>query len=444
LRVRIDYRFTPGEPGDGATLALPLLALPALTQAVVAAAVPGFVRPRVEALLRTLPKDARRSLIPIAASAAQCLAALGANAADPGYLGAWLKQSRGIPESLLRWGSIEPYLTPQIAVADGAEEIARGRHLGALRRATAARAQAALERRAAAAYPEPWRRFALDRLPEAERLDLAEGPLEVYPALTARGEHVIVSFHWTAAEAERQLLHGATALAGLLLDRPLRELAQRVREDAPLLLAASPFVRGDALVAALVTLTVRRACFGDAGIVARERAGFEAAIARGRERLQDELSAMLASALVWFTEARATRRWLDDPRTQGHRQAASAARLHLQKLMDTAALTSLPFVHLAELPRYLRAAERRWRRLLTRGSEPAAIETELGVWDARLASLQQQVAAERRWLPALEDLVWWLEEYRVSLYAQELKTARPVSAPRLARLADEIEGWLRR
>jgi ATP-dependent helicase HrpA len=82
--------------------------------------------------------------------------------------------------------------------------------------------------------------------------------------------------------------------------------------------------------------------------------------------------------------------------------------------------------------------------LLTRGSEPPAIVQELSAWDARLTSLQQLLAAERRWLPALEDLDWWIEEYRVSLYAQELKTARPVSAPRLSRLADDIEAWLRR
>jgi ATP-dependent helicase HrpA len=301
-----------------------------------------------------------------------------------------------------------------------------------LRRAAAALAQAALDARAAAAYPDAWRRFAVDRLPDVQTLDLAEGPLAVYPALTAAGERIAVSFHWSAAEAERQLLQGATALAGLLLERPARELAKRIRADAPLLLAASPFVRGDALVELLVTLAVRRACFGDAEIVPRDRLGFEAAVAHGVQRLSEELSVALAAALVWFTTARELRRLLDDPRAKNFREAGMAAHSHLQALLDTVGLAVRPVAYLRELPRYLRAAEQRWRRLLTRGGEPATIERELAAWDARLGSLRQQVAAERRWLPALEDLGWWLEEYRVSLYAQELGTVLRVSEPRLA------------
>jgi ATP-dependent helicase HrpA len=446
VHVPITYRFTPGDPQDGATLALPLLALPGLTRESIDAAVPGFVRPRIEALLRTLPKEARRSLIPIAETAAQFVAAAGSRGPELGRLSAWLTQSRGIPDSLLRFAphAIERHLTPQIAVTDAGRELARGADLGALRRATAARAQAALEQRAAEVYPDAWHCFALDRLPEVETLTLAEGRLDVHPALTAHDERITVSFHWTAAEAQRQLLEGATALAAMLLERPVRELAKRVREDAPLLLAASPFVRGESLVDLLVRLTLRRACFADHASLARDRAGFEAAVARGRERLQEELSDLRARALVWFTEARELRRLLDDPRLRGQREATMAAQRHLKRLLDADALGMQPDAYLAELPRYLRAAERRWRRVLTRGGEPPEIELTLCEWDARLASLQQQVAAERRWLPALADLAWWLEEYRVSLYAQELKTARPVSAPRLARLAAEIEDWLRR
>jgi len=327
---------------------------------------------------------------------------------------------------------------------DGTREITRGRDLAGLRRAVAPLAQAALAAQAAAAYPDAWRRFALDRLPDTQTLDLAEGRLTVYPALTANGGTIAVSFHWTAAEAERRLLHGATALAALLLDRPVRELAKRIRADAPLLLAASPFVRGEALVHLLITLAVRRACFGDAEAVPRDRGGFEAAIARGVQQLPEALSAALAGALVWFTVARELRRLLDDPRAKGYREAGLAAQSHLQALLDPDALAERPLAYFRELPRYLRAAEQRWRRLLTRGSEPPTIERELAAWAARLASLRDQVAAERRWLPALEDLDWWLEEYRVSLYAQELKTARPVSAPRLEQRAAEIEAWLRR
>jgi ATP-dependent helicase HrpA len=104
----------------------------------------------------------------------------------------------------------------------------------------------------------------------------------------------------------------------------------------------------------------------------------------------------------------------------------------------------MPLEQLSQMPRYLRAEERRWQRLLARGSEAPAIARELLAWSARCESLEQQVHAELRWLPQLEDLFWWIEEYRVSLYAQELKTLRPVSAARLQERAAAIEAWLRR
>ena len=102
LTIPVDYRFAPGEAQDGASLRIPLLALPGLSRAAVDAAVPGLAEPRVEALLRSLPKDARRHLIPIGETAAQFLAGAAA-AADVQGLKTWLKEVRGIPEAQLRF-----------------------------------------------------------------------------------------------------------------------------------------------------------------------------------------------------------------------------------------------------------------------------------------------------------------------------------------------------
>src|SRR4029077_5944134 len=109
--IPVEYPFAPGETRDGASLRIPILALPGLTRAGVDAAVPGFAEPRIEALLRSLPKGARRNLIPIGDTAAQFIASTrvnegagpstgtgprgeagpgGAAAADPYRLKLWL------------------------------------------------------------------------------------------------------------------------------------------------------------------------------------------------------------------------------------------------------------------------------------------------------------------------------------------------------------------
>jgi ATP-dependent helicase HrpA len=92
----------------------------------------------------------------------------------------------------------------------------------------------------------------------------------------------------------------------------------------------------------------------------------------------------------------------------------------------------------------VKGEERRWQRLLARGTEPPTVLKELTDWNARVVNLATQFDAELRWQPQFDELKFWIEEYRVSLYAQELKTSGPISAARLGVRVAEIEAWLAR
>ncbi len=96
------------------------------------------------------------------------------------------------------------------------------------------------------------------------------------------------------------------------------------------------------------------------------------------------------------------------------------------------------------MPRYLKAEDRRWQRGAARGSEPPLILRELKACSARCQALERQLDAEMRWIPELDDLRFWIEEYRVSLYAQELKTLGPISAARLEERTAKIDAWIAR
>jgi ATP-dependent helicase HrpA len=447
LSIPVEYRFAPGESWDGAMLRIPLLALPGLTRAGVDAAVPGLAEPRIEALLRSLPKDARRNLIPIGDTAAQFLARAGTSAADAHGLKDWLKEQRGIPDALLRFdlAAVPAHLMPQLAVtADGREPV-QGKTLAQLRRASAAAARAELDRRAAAAYGSvgAWRRFEIGELPDTLPLALEQGTVRVFPTLAWKGRALEVRYEWSAAEARRSWRQGAVHLARILLAAQARDLGKTIAGNAALLLAASPYVESSALIEAVLQLVFRRACFDD-GEAPRTREAFDEAVDQGRARLHSRLDEIAAGALGWFTEARAVRRALEDPRTALAADAADESREHLRRLLSAGNLESLPADWLRQLPRYLKAEERRWQRSAARGGEPPHIVRELREWTARYRTLAQEVGAELRWIPELDDLQHWIEEYRVSLYAQELKTLGPVSAARLATRAAEIETWIRR
>lgn len=443
LTFDVEYRFAPGEAGDGATLSVPPAALPLLDRTALAAAIPGLAGPRVEALMRSLPKEARRSLIPIGETAAAYLAAGGC--ADAGPLSAWIRSQRGVPAALIRFdpGAVPAHLTPQVAVTSGDRVLARGSDLPELRRACAAPTAAALNELARAAYPTEWRRFELEQLAQSEEFLLAHGRLRLYPALAAGDAGVRVRLHFSAAEAQRCMSGGAVALARLMLEPQVRDLRRRIRGESVLLLAASPFLSGEVLGDLLLHLVLRRACFAD-GPPIPTRAAFEAAVERARPLLHAGLDEWIGTVLAWFSSARAVRLLLEDPRTRAGAESGAESRAHLGRLLETAALEPAPPQWLARLPLYLKAEERRWQRQTTRGVEAGAVVRELKEWSARLLSLKARVEAEARWLPALDAFGWWIEEYRLSLYAQELKTLGPVSPARLAERAAEVEAWLDR
>jgi ATP-dependent helicase HrpA len=456
LAIPVEYRFAPGESRDGASLRIALLAVPGLTRAGVDAAVPGLAEPRIEALLRSLPKEARRNLIPIGGTAGEFLAAVGAGAgegagtpavADPHSLKVWLKEQHGIPDSLLRFdlGAVPAHLMAQLAATVEGRDIAHARSLAELRRETAKAARADLDRRARAAYGliGAWRRFEIDALPDSEPLALEQGTVWVFPTLMRTAQGLEVRYEWSAAEAARRWSQGAAQLARTLLAAQARDLGKSISGNAALLLAASPYAESADLIDALLQRTFRRACFADAE-APRTRAAFELAVDQGRARLHPCLDEIVAGALGWLTEARAVRRALDDPRTALAADAVDESHEHLRRLLKPSALESTSTDWLRQLPKYLKAEERRWQRNAARGGESANIVRDLRAWSARYQALETLVQTEMRWIPELDELQHWIEEYRVSLYAQELKTLGPISAARLETRAAEIEAWIAR
>ncbi len=445
LSVPVDYRFIPGEVGDGATVRLPILALPGMTQTALDAAIPGLLQPRIEALLRTLPKEARRGLIPITHTAAEVVTSLAEASTNLERLAQWLHETRGIAAGLMRFdpAQVPPYLIARAAVIEEGRVLASAGTLADLRRRCAVQARAELDRRAQAAYPPPWRRFEAGELPEKAVLELAEGTIEVFPALARVRDRPAIRFEWTAAEAAVAHRQGAVHLARAVLARQERELAKSIGARAPLLLSAAPYLQGDALTDLLLQMTFRRACFDETD-PPRTKSAFDAAVEAGRAELHPALEQVIALVTGWFAEARAVRRLLDDPRARAHAAAAQETSGHLQRLLSAAAIDALGADWLRQFLRYLKAEERRWQRILARGAESPQILRELEEWTARHRALEMGVGAELRRLPELDEMRLRIEEYRVSLYAQELKTLGPVSGPRLQQRAAQIAAWIAR
>jgi ATP-dependent helicase HrpA len=445
LVIPVDYKFSPGEASDGASLMLPLLALPQLSRAEVLGAVPGFAAPRVEALLRSLPKEARRLLIPIPKTAADFLAH-GGGAADLAALRQWLHEARALPENLLKFDSsaIPAYLTPQLVVLDQGRELARGTDLQELRVQCAVAARTELSRTSYAyARGQSWQTFEREELPETVTIPLPQGAVTLYPTLAMRAQRLEPVLEWSAEEAAIRWRDSAVRLARSVLSSLDRDLKRNLLARTSLLLSASAYFKSDDLVDVLLHLTFRKACFQDLD-APREAAAFNAALQSGRAQLYAALDEIVGLMSSWLTEAAAVRRELEGIGSGALKEASAETREHLRRLFDPEWLRSLTPQGLRQLPRYFKAEQRRWQRNGARGNEAGSVLKELNLWSDRLHSLAQQVHAELRNTAKLEELRQWLEEFRVSLYAQELKTLGPISAARLEQRAAEIETWLKR
>jgi ATP-dependent helicase HrpA len=443
VAVPVEYRFAPGEATDGATLKVPLLALPALTRAEIDAAVPGLVEPRIVALLRSMPKEARRDLIPIAAAAQSFLAT--APSTDLATLTNWLKEARGIPAELVKFdlASVPAHLAPRLSVIDESNELCSGSDLAELRLRCAAEARRRLDEHARRLYAHPWRRFETDELPRMFPIDLPQGSVPVFPTLVRARGATAVRFEWSAAEAASVWRSGAACLAQLMLPRQTHDLEKLVTANTRLSLGAAPYLNREALVDLILELAFRGACFEDRE-APRVRVDFEASVDRGRAELFPALDAIAEAGAGWFAQAREVRRLLEDPRAGRGGGAAAETEAHLARLLCAGGLAAISADWLRQVPRYLKAEERRWQRVLARGAEAPQLLHELERWTLRHRTLKERVDAQLRRLPELEELRLWIEEYRVSLYAQELKTLGPVSAARLEERAAQIEAWLAR
>jgi ATP-dependent helicase HrpA len=209
---------------------------------------------------------------------------------------------------------------------------------------------------------------------------------------------------------------------------------QRALADRELLLAYHGVGSGDALAEDLILASADESFALEPPI--RTRAAFDAALRAGRADLVDNADALRALLRDVLALARELRRDLEAASVKGAQpRVRDELAAQLGELVDPHLLSATPPQWRKQLPRYLRAARARWEK---RGDRRDA---ELAAQVRAAAEPLERWRAEWPkgwpWPAALVDYRWLIEELRVSLFAQQLGTARPVSAKRLA------EAWRR-
>jgi ATP-dependent helicase HrpA len=439
-RLPLKYRFAPGHPLDGVTLTVPLALLNQLDEARLTWLVPGMVREKVTWHLKALPKGWRARLTPTAEIVTAFLEhnAPGATAL-PDALRAFVSARLGDQMPTAAW-SAEPlprHLQLNVRVVDDAgRELATGRDLTALRAQLGQAAQLSF----AAAEPAFERRgirsWDFGDLPEALSIQRDGRRLTGYPALVEESDGVALRLLDTRAAADAATRAAVVALIRLQLKDALRHWEKGGPGFLQAALVLKPALPTERLLADVLAAVRDRAFLGDDPLPRSERA-FGQQVKRARTRLLAVAESAFQTLSAIAAEYQAlSQRLAALPKTL--RPLAADVTAQRDRLIAPGFFTATPWQQLAHIPRYLKALDRRIAKYTENpGRDAKHAEALAALWE-RYQQRHQTLLARGVVDPALEAFRWLIEELKVSLFAQELRTPTPVSFKRLERAWKDV------
>ncbi len=435
----VKYRFEPGHPLDGATLSLPLYLLNRVSEAQLDWAIPGLLRERVNALFKALPKDIRNALIPLAQTVTTFLGEAKPGAAALAQtVAAWVEKRTG-RKTDVREADIDAHLKLNLRVLDdGGQELAMGRDLAALRKQLGETASLAYGKSEAGSEHEREGITAWDFGDLLASVKFSRGgqKLTGYPALVDCGDSVAMKLMDTPENAGVETRKGVVRLVRLALSAQFRQLEKDLARQTALALKYRGFGHADGFFAELLDTIAARACLGDDELP-RKQKEFDKQKERAKPRIAPVTQALLKSVEECLDLYQQVQARLAQKSPFAH--ALKDEQAHLARLVHPGFVGATPWEHWQHLPRYLRAILRRFDKLPSAGERDARHTAIIQGLEARY---QERLARHRKagiHDPQLAEFRWHLEELRVSLFAQELKTPYPVSAKRLEKLWESVQ-----
>jgi len=445
LQLPLEYHFEPNHPRDGVTLRVPAPLLPQLRSERLDWLVPGLLETKAVALVRNLPKALRKNFVPVPDFVGAALAKIAFGEGSlPEALGRELLRMTGARVSDDAWAEaaagLESHLKMNIEVVDARGKfLGEGRDLAELTARFAEASQAALAPPQQKAEQKPVEAKGFAQVAEKAQAKMAGLSMTVYPALVEEAGVVKEGRFPTQAEAEWQ---HRRALQRLLLQQ-LAEPAKYLRNKLPGLTELGLLYRDMGKVDGLVEdilLASLDSCILD-GEAQLPRDG--AALASLAERKRGDWTAH-AERLARLT-LEILKHWHGlQKRFKGKIDLAQAVALNdikaqLGNLVYPGFVRETPAEWLKEYPRYLKAIEQRFEKIGSQLQRDRVWSGELaGYWEQYQVRLKKHLQEGKR-DAELALYRWMLEEYRVSLWAQQLGTRMAVSDKRLNKQWSQVE-----
>lgn len=436
-KFKLSYRFEPHHPLDGVTLTLPLTVLNRISPAALEWLVPGMIREKIQLQIKALPKQIRRICVPVPEFITQFLSQNpDRNAPILPQLAQAIAKTAGdirILEQINQdeWAAFRLpehcYFNLRI-IDDGGQELAMGRDLIQI--------QQQLGKAATTTFRDNTQEFERDNvtawdigiLPESIKFARGKQQLTGYLGLQKEkdGRIALRLFDTSAAAGHAHRL-GVIELMKLQLKEQVKDLNKGIQgfTQAAMLLK---HINADTLRDDLTQAVCDRAFIGEDKLPRNEKA-FKEQIKRARSRLpavKEALSRYLQETAAAYAELNGK---------LGKHPLTHLLRLRLQTLLAPGFATRTPWAQWPRLPIYLKAMTLRLEKYSSNPARDAAREADIQeleqMWQEKTDGLAKQGQPVSDGLAAFK---WMIEELRVSLFAQELKTPYPVSVKRLLKM----------
>lgn len=439
IQLPLSYHFAPGDERDGVTVTIPAPLLAQVPEARLQWLVPGLLADRCIAMVRQLPKSVRKNFVPVPDFIAAALEGMPfGEGALAEVLGQQLLRMTGVRVSEELWQAaveqLDDHLRMNIKVVDAAgKQLGEGRDLDELRRRFSDASQQALaDMKTTKAAPQALSSDSFSVQSQSTH-KVAGMAMTVYPALVDKVGEVQEGRFSTQQQADQE---HRRALQRLLLQQ-LAEPAKYVRSNLPglteLTLLYRDLGRVEALVEDILLASVDRCMLQGLKQLPRDAQAVTQLANAKRGELVDTAEHLARTVLLILKHWHELKKRLKGRIDLSMAVALNDIKAQLAALLYPGFVRDTPAQWLQEYPRYLKAIEQRLDKLGGQLQQDRVWTLELSGYLEQLNKRQDKHSKEGKFDEELVTYRWMLEEYRVSLFAQQLGTKMTVSDKRLSR-----------
>jgi len=441
VNFALSYNFSPGKNDDGITLTVPLALINQVAAARCEWLIPGILLEKVVQLIKTLPQKLRRHLVPVPEfAAAFCREVPPSNLSLLQALARYIREQKQLDVTLdaFRLEQLPPHLMMNFRVVDEhGRQLGISRNFAQLHAELAPRAApaivAATEEKGAGVSEQRYTSWSFGDFAETREVKRAGQNVTLFNALVDEGDAVVLRAFDTRDAAHAAHRGGLRRMFMLLLKDQVKYLEKNLPDAQRLgmlfMMPNSPFGgTQQELQQQILAMTFERCCLNDP--LPTNEAEFTARGKEAKNRLlliAQELARLVGNVL---TEYQAVQKNL--PQLKAHAQANEDVRAQLEWLVHKRFIADTPYQRLQHVPRYLKAINLRMEKLRSNPARDAQCMAQMQPLTQALKKLgqAQQGNSDTR----VDEFAWLMQELRVSLFAQELKTPVIVSVKRLEKM----------